>query len=134
VSGSNITQAYSGSFTITSATGGGGTNYLSGSFSDSVFGSGTGLTLTASSATPGESVLFNSGPGGVTTLGAPRAISLAFADVTPPASVVNGTLDSFTSSVAGTFSAVPEPSAVVLLGIAIPLVGGAMARRRNRSV
>lgn len=58
-----IIQDYSGSFGITSALGGGGVNYLSGQFKDSVFGSGTGLTLSASDAPPnvgGETVAFSS--------------------------------------------------------------------------
>src|SRR3954447_13243718 len=55
--GAQFFQNYSGTFSVTA----GGTNYLSGTFADgALFGSGTGLTLTASNATPGESVSFTS--------------------------------------------------------------------------
>jgi hypothetical protein len=55
-------------------------------------------------------------------------MSLAFTDVTPGLSVVDGTLDSFNSNVAGNFSAaVPEPTSVALLGIGL---SGLFAFRR----
>jgi hypothetical protein len=109
-----IIEDFSGSFSITSLAGGGGTNYLSGSFSDAVFGSGSGLGLTAS------------GPLGVPTLASDvigdlaqsRAISLSFTSVTPNAFVTaNQTLAAFTSNVSGSFSASPEPASLVLLAM-----------------
>jgi PEP-CTERM motif len=116
VNGTNqITEDFSGSFSITSLAGGGGTNYLSGTFSDAVFGSGTGLVLTAS------------GPAGVPTLSSSvigtlaqdRAISLSFTDVEPPALITsNSTLGPFSSSVSGSFSAqAPEPSSLIISGV-----------------
>jgi PEP-CTERM motif len=111
-----ITEEFTGWFSITSLSGGGGTNYLSGTFSDAVFGSGTGLTMTAS------------GPSGVPTftsavigeLAQSRAISLSFANVTPAAAVTaEMTLGAFTSSVSGNFSATPEPASLVLLGMGV---------------
>jgi hypothetical protein len=113
--GGEIIQQFSGSFSITSLVGGGGTNYLSGTFADAVFGSGTGLVLTASgSGVP----TFTSDV--ITTLGQSRAISLSFTNVTPPAYITgNDTLGAFTSNVSGNFSAVPEPSSVVLLGFGV---------------
>jgi len=118
-----IVQDYSGSFAITSGMHGTGTNYLSGKFSDSVFGSGTGLTLTASDAWPnaaGETVSFTSEV--ITLLGPPHAISFAFTNVTPSASIADGTLDSMASNVAGSFSSTPEPNSVILLGLGVGLV------------
>ncbi len=129
-----IFQDYSGSFAITSGTGKTGVNYLSGTFSDSVFGSGTGLTLTVSDAwpnLPGESVAFTSDV--ISTLGLPHAMSFAFTNVTPAASIADNTLDSMLSNVAGSFSAIPEPSSVILLGIGVGLVVLA-ARHRMRGM
>lgn len=112
----HITEDFSGSFSITSLAGGGGTNYLSGTFHDAIFGNGTGLVMTSS------------GPLGVPTftsdvIGAlfqTRAISLSFTNVTPSAFVTgNETLGAFTSSVSGNFSAAPEPTSLVLLGIGV---------------
>jgi hypothetical protein len=118
-----IFQDYSGSFAITSGTGKTGTNYLSGTFSDSVFGSGTGLTLSVSDAwpnLPGESVVFTSDV--ISMLGLPHAMSFAFTNVSPAASITDSTLDSMSSNVAGSFSSIPEPSSVILLGIGLGLV------------
>lgn len=129
--GGQIIQNYSGSFGITSGTGKSGMNFLSGTFSDSVFGSGTGLSLSASDASPnagGESVWFSSDIIG--NLQSPRAISFAFTNVTPPTGIVDGTLDSFNSNVAGSFSSVvPEPSSVIMLALGIGAVTALVKRR-----
>jgi hypothetical protein len=107
-----ITQDFSGSFWITSSAGGGGTNYLSGTFSDAVFGSGTGLVMTASGPL-GVPTLTS---GVITSLDQMRAMSLSFTNVDPPAFLtVEQTLGAFTSSVSGNFSGVPEPGSLVLL-------------------
>jgi hypothetical protein len=114
-SAGQITQDFSGSFWLTSLAGG-GTDYLSGAFSDAVFGSGAGLVMTAS------------GPLGVPTfasdvisaLGQMRAVSLSFTSVTPPEFVTaDQTLGAFTSSVSGNFSGAPEPASLVLLGVGV---------------
>jgi len=110
----HITENFNGSFSIRSLAGGGGTNYLSGTFDDTIFGSGTGLTMTAT----GAGVLtFTSDV--ISVLGQPRAISLSFTNVTPAAFVTGKmTLGAFDSNVAGNFSAVvPEPASMALLGI-----------------
>jgi hypothetical protein len=114
LSGGQVTQLYQGSFSITS----GATDYLSGTFFDSVFGSGTALTLTVSNATPGESVTFKSNVIPAADLGNPDAISLSFANVTPPIGIVGTTLAGFSSSISGDSSAnpIPEPTSLALLG------------------
>ena len=115
--GSDIEQHYSGTFSITS----GLTNYLSGTFSDTIFGSGGALTITVSNVTPGESETFSSNviaPGLISAFN--RSAALSFTDVTPSAGIFLGTLRSFRADVSGDFSAaaVPEAStwAMMLLG------------------
>jgi hypothetical protein len=114
--GSDIVERFAGSFSITN----GATNYLSGTFSDAVFGSGSGLTLTASNPSPLQSVTFTSNVIAPDLLAAfDRAASLSFTDVSPAAAIFSGTLRSFNADVSGDFSStVPEPStwAMMLLG------------------
>ncbi len=124
-----ITQDFSGSFWINSASGGGGTNYLSGTFCDAVFGEGTGLVMTASGILGVPTLASDV----ISALGQIRAISLSFTSVTPPAYVTcDCTLSAFCSSVSGDFSAssVPEPASAILLGIGVSWV--LLLRRRSK--
>ena len=104
----HISQNFQGSFTVTSNRDGTGTNYLSGTFSDTVFGTaGTGTSATLSVASPvSPSLSFTSGV--IQGLDQPRAMSLAFTNVSNLSVVgtgANATIGPFTSNVAGNFSA-----------------------------
>ena len=132
LSGGEITQHYNGTFSITS----GATNFLSGTFSDAVFGAGGALTLSASNPSPTQSVSFTSNVIAPDLISAfNRAASLSFTDVNPPAGITLGTLRGFSSDVSGDFSStVPEPStwAMMLLGFAgLGYVGFRKARARS---
>jgi len=133
--GSNVNQAFSGTFSITQNANGTGANYLSGSFTDSVFGAGGSLSLVVASDVPGESVNFTSSA--ITSLGAPEALALAFGAVSPGAATVtfNGhkTIRGFGATVSGNFSAVPEPGAIaaVLAGMPVALFGLSRLRRNK---
>jgi hypothetical protein len=129
-----LLQPFGGAFSFTSQSGGGGINYLSSVFTDFVFGINGGSSLTLNASEPPGSVVFTSDVLDVGQLIIPRAISLAFADVTPPGAILGTTLGAFASSVSGTMSAlihtdIPEPSALVLLGVGLGALG--LIRRRR---
>ena len=121
-------QHYTGNFTITSGTGGTGTNYLS----------GTGVTADLLGATQNATsfVLFGSAPSFgsdvIGPMGTPVAFSLTLGNVSGlPSSGGNtnslnagGTLNGFNSSVTGLFTApagsastAPEPTFAGMLGV-----------------
>jgi hypothetical protein len=113
--GGGGSQHFGGSFSITSAPGDTGVNFLSGTFSDIVLGVGPGGALAAGS--PPDLISFTSSV--ITDLSPPSAIALGFANLLPAFSIDGSTIGSFTSSVSGTFSAsvaaVPEPASLGLL-------------------
>jgi len=125
-----ITQHYSGTFCITSLAGCAGINYLSGSLVDIALGRNAAFTLTASTPPAGD-VIFTSDV--IDHLDLDRGAGFGFANVTPLLNVVNGTINNFTSSISGTFSAnigIPEPETFALLVLGLLAVGLAK-RRRN---
>ncbi len=128
--GAGLSQHYAGSFSITSAINGGGTNYLSSAFTDIALGVGSGAVIVAGS--PPDTINFTSGV--IHDLSPPSAIALSFAGVTPVIHETGTTIGAFTSSVSGTFSAsaaVPEPTGLAILGVG--LLGLGFVARHKRS-
>jgi len=136
ISQSQFLQSFNGNFSFTSLPNDHGTNYLSATFTDFVFGVIGGSSLVLASSDPPGSDVFTSGILDTAQLGQPRSISLGFADVTPPAAIVGHTLRSFSSSVSGTVGAaipLPEPGSLTVLGAGLLTLGTVGAVRLARA-
>ncbi len=135
VSGGYIVESFKGTFEIYSKTGETGTNYLSGTFTGTLSGAenASSLTFNASSTGTGQALTFTSAA--IPYLASPRGMSLSFTDVTPVNATTGNpaTIGGFTSNVGGTFSAVPEPTSALMLGMGAAVLGlGAWRKRAAR--
>jgi hypothetical protein len=132
--GGAVIQHYTGTFCITSAAGCGGTNILSGSFSDAAFGAlgGQGLVLNVNS--PPDTLNLSSSVIPATDLASPNSFNLTFSNVTPLLSIDNQTIASFGGSFSGSASAsvvdTPEPKSLLLLAVGLLAFGVTRARYR----
>jgi hypothetical protein len=123
--GTGALQHYSGTFSITSAAGGGGTNLLSGSFTDAALGVGQALTLAIGA--PPDTLNLTSSVIPASQLVNPSALTFGLTNVSPPITIAGSTINSFTATVAGNASsnAVPasEPAGLAIIGLGIILLG-----------
>lgn len=130
-----LLQHYSGTFCFSGAADCGGTNFLSGVFSDAAFGGigGPGLVLNVNN--PPDQLALTSDVVPSNELGAPNTFSLTFADLNPVLHQNGTTIAGFTADYSGTVSSSAvntiEPGSIAILGTA--LIGLGMVRLRKRN-
>lgn len=128
-----VIQHYSGSFCFTSAAGCGGTNFLSGTFSDAAFGGLGGPGLNVNVNNPPDTLVLTSSVLNASQLVAPSTFGLTFANLTPNLAIDGTTIAAFTADFAGTVSAgaIPasEPGGLALMGVG--LLGLTFVARRR---
>ncbi|MCW8088317.1 hypothetical protein [Sabulicella glaciei] len=138
VGGDDVRQAFAGTFTITSGTGGSGTNYLSGSFSDialqgsRIGGPAGGFQASLIASDPPGTVNLTSDAIAASKLQDPSAIGFTFTALSSALGICGSTICGFTASVSGNASAsqvaVPAPAGLAFLGLG--LLGLAAVRRK----
>ncbi|WP_207540920.1 hypothetical protein [Sabulicella rubraurantiaca] len=134
----DVFQPFAGTFSITSGLGGGGTNYLSGSFSDialagsRIAGPAGGFQAGLIASQPPGSVNFTSDRVPASKLQDPSAIGFTFTALSEALGICGSTICGFTASVSGNASAsqvaVPAPAGLAFMGIG--LLGLAAVRRK----
>jgi hypothetical protein len=132
--GSAVIQHYSGSFCFTSANNCGGTNFLSGVFSDAAFGALGGPGLVVNVNNPPDTLTLTSSTLTASDLAAPNTFGLTFANLAPVLALNGTTIAAFTADFSGTVSsstvAASEPGGLALMGVGL-LGLTFLAKRRN---
>ncbi len=135
--GGAVIQHYDGNFCFSSAINCGGTNYLSGVFSDAAFGALGGPGLVVNVNNPPDSLILTSDIIAPADLQPPSSFSLAFTNLTPVLAIDGATINGFTAAFAGVVSAstvttpVPEPASLGILGLGLLGLGMIRARKAN---
>ena len=140
-SAGTIEQLYSGTIAITSGANNTGGNFLTATFQNAVL---SGLTGGGSASLvgsrPPQSVLFTSNLAAIIPLIAgdpPENFALSFSNLTPPLGTTGSTISSFLAQNTGTFATgtavVPEPSGIVMAGMAMVAGLGGLGWRRRQS-
>jgi hypothetical protein len=116
-----VIQHYSGSFCFTSLAGCGGTNFLSGTFSDAAFGALGGPGLAVNVNNPPDTLTLTSSVIPASQLLAPSTFGLSFANLAPNLFIDGTTIGAFTADFSGTVSAssVPEPTSLAVMGVGL---------------
>lgn len=128
-----VIQHYSGSFCISTAANCGGTDVLSGTFTDAAFGALSGPGLAVNVNNPPDTLNLSSAIIPASDLIAPNAFGLTFTNLVPGLAIAGTTIAAFDATFAGDASAniaaVMEPSSLAIL--AFGLVGLVALRHRH---
>jgi hypothetical protein len=133
--GPAVIQHYDGTFCFSSAANCGGTNFLSGTFTDAAFGAVGGPGLTVNVNNPPDTLSLTSSVIPASSLVPPSTFNISFADLAPLLHIDGSTIAAFTADFAGNVSssvAASEPMSLALLGLGVLGIG--VIRRKNKDM